>query len=342
MTAGPSNVIRAIGAGSSSCGAGATNTRLPGVGDAIGEVTSAPMAAGRIAAGDGADGTDIVQLTVRQLVAVPRGAMRAAEDVLKLARRASRAATRDLAEAVVRDHSWSAVNCPLIWSAAGGEASHAVVDWLASVASGCLVSFAPGVDGPVIIQSIWSAIRSGFRSLGIATREDLVAWLVAQGLISAAEHMRPGAYLHAMVQASVLDAAFGADGGLAGVDSPLSKALVELTLHLSSIPVVHEYLQRAPRQSESHRNCNDAESRGAGRIASSQASTEAGLAADMQRLDFDERMDDGGPLVESNACVSGSAAAPASRRRRVEGGGYAVVPPPGELSSDDECIGHNR
>jgi hypothetical protein len=118
--------------------------------------------------------------------------------------------------------------------------------------------------------------------------------------------MRPGAYLQTHMQVIILDAAFGADGGLAGIETPLSNALVGLTLHLSG-------------QGRSlRRNAADGDAQAAGfgaqcmaSASNNQETTVGELAASFQQFDFDEQMNDG--------------QAPAAHRRRVEGGGYAEV-----------------
>lgn len=269
---------------------------------------------------------------------VPRGATRAVEDVLQLARRASRAATSDAAELVVRDHAWLAINGPLIWSAAGSYPSHPFVDWLAAAASECNISFAPGINGSVVVQSMWSAIRSGFRSLGIASGVDLVSWLKAQRFILEGDPMRPVAYLQAHVQVSVLDAAFGTDGGLAGLDSPLSNALVELTLHLSRRSAIHEPSQQAPCQAGlrppgsaavappraeplapgAAAASGDAQG-GVGNITGSQAEVEL-VSCLQQLLDLDERIVD-----DTAPCFSANGGAGAERLQAKDVGPKVVV-----------------
>ena len=71
---------------------------------------------------------------------------------------------------------WSPLNVPLLWSAAGDEATKPVLDWLTEVTASMqgMVDFCERAANPgEAVRSGWSSLRSVMRTWGVHSRDDL-------------------------------------------------------------------------------------------------------------------------------------------------------------------------
>eukprot|EP00973_Karenia_brevis_P089167 12364716-Karenia_brevis.AAC.1 len=98
------------------------------------------------------------------------------------------------ARRIVESRGWSTQYVQLIWSAAGNALSDPTVEWLsgAAITLATVFVFQQGARrGSEAVLAGWAALRTAFRTMGIAAPADLQTWLQREGLPSA----RPGAYL---------------------------------------------------------------------------------------------------------------------------------------------------
>ena len=111
--------------------------------------------------------------------------------------------TEDGIPRTIRRQQWSALNVPLMWSAAEGNRGCAVLEWLISNAQQVSSFNAAGeeVSGREAALIGWNALHNTMRSQGIVSREDLAEWIHVQGF----PRPRWGAHFSGRVQERILN-----------------------------------------------------------------------------------------------------------------------------------------
>eukprot|EP00973_Karenia_brevis_P086789 12035608-Karenia_brevis.AAC.1 len=164
-------------------------------------------------------GPDMPSVLSTPVLPAEGGAATAAMDILRLAQRTA-GTLPELREQVVRSHTWSHCNRPLLWSAAADDATHPVVEWLCRAASGSWILL-PGLrdaamPGPAAVREAWLALREGMRALGIASKSDLADWhrRSGYGTVACSSYLQAPVQMHLLVETTRAI-------GYSGVDSPM-------------------------------------------------------------------------------------------------------------------------
>ena len=131
----------------------------------------------------------------------------------------------------VQRQQWSEFNVPLMWAAAAGAERHPIIEWLKVVTA----TANPAVIGadaprsvPESIEEGWQALRSRFRSWGISSHEEFIAWMRAHRF----REVAPESHFSKSCQEYVLDRAVEEDISVANWEI----GLVSAALHLSEQP----------------------------------------------------------------------------------------------------------
>ena len=121
---------------------------------------------------------------------------------------------------------WSPLNVPLLWSAAGDEATNPVLDWLTEVTASMqgMVDFCErAVNSGEAVRSGWSSLRSVMRTWGVDSSEDLSQWLRSHGFAAT----QPGDRIPARVQGALSQEVCRTDARVVLLEA----VFVQLVLH---------------------------------------------------------------------------------------------------------------
>ena len=167
------------------------------------------------------------------LFPAPQGSIAAARNIVGLACRAANVPV-DRRHEVVRAHTWSRFNGPLLRAAAAGEDFHPVIDWLKRAAHGCDITVLSVRDDPMpgeeAVAEAWTALKEGLRALGLRTRNALREWHSREGF----GELPASDYLHSHVQVRLLSDAHEAIHGAALHPPALEDVYVSVALHLAA------------------------------------------------------------------------------------------------------------
>ena len=139
----------------------------------------------------------------------------AAESIRLLAPRVGRNPSQDPRQ--IR-HQWSALNVPLMWSAAEGDINNPVVRWIVKrVHKRVPTVIVAGVQmsGHDAAATGWESLRDVLHSRGIRSREGLAEWIHSQGFAMP----RWGAHFSARAQKRLLHFAIEDDARVSGLES---------------------------------------------------------------------------------------------------------------------------
>ena len=169
--------------------------------------------------------------------------LEAARTIHNLAQRIGRRDAHGEIPPAVQRQRWSALNVPLMWAAAGGNAGGPVLAWLASAADSVAAQVPyEGTEyaGRHLAEIGWAAMRDSMHERDIQSREDLAGWLQREGF----SRPRMGQHIAADAQEHILQMAVSHDSR-AGM---LEQVYVAVTLGFAQLvePVTSSNGQAPP------------------------------------------------------------------------------------------------
>ena len=190
---------------------------------------------------------------------------------------------------IVREQRWSPLNVPLMWTAAGHEASTPVLEWLCETTA----SFPPLQfnGGSLEIQEAarlgWNSLRAAIRTWGIAQPEDLTIWLRNQGFPCP----QVGSHISARAQKYILSEGCRHDARVGMLEAVYITTTLELGRRMAPVGELREAREeaRVPRVAPHPTNL-----------------TLVGSCADLDDADLEEVFTQRVPMLRSCLISSGN------------------------------------